>query len=174
MIHVEQITKAHECDIRIPNDPFPINGRYKVTFDGEKWSGAVSYDNTDAQMTFPDEKYDFDEMSKDSYFFGAYNDGKCIGLLVLQKHYLKYMHVYDLKVSQKYRRMGVGRMLIDAAAAFAKDNGYRGLFLEAQDNNPTACEFYINSGFRIGGFDTEVYKGSNQEGKSDIKFYLDV
>ena len=36
-----------------------------------------------------------------------------------------------------------------------------------------ACLFYLKNGFRIGGFDTEVYQGTRQEGKADIYFYLD-
>ena len=40
-----------------------------------------------------------------------------------------------------------------------------------QDNNLAACQFYIKSGFRIGGVDTEVYNGTSQEGKADIIFY---
>ncbi|HNX16683.1 MAG TPA: GNAT family N-acetyltransferase, partial [Bacilli bacterium] len=43
----------------------------------------------------------------------------------------------------------------------------------AQDNNLSACLFYLNNGFRIGGLDTEIYKGTPQEGKSDIFFYKD-
>ena len=52
--------------------------------------------------------------------------------------------------------------------------GYRGIYTQAQDNNPSACLFYLRAGFRIGGLDTEVYKGTNQDGKSDILFYLDA
>ena len=50
----------------------------------------------------------------------------------------------------------------------------RGLYTQGQDNNLGACRFYLKAGFRIGGLDTEVYKGTNQEGKADILFYRDV
>ena len=52
--------------------------------------------------------------------------------------------------------------------------GYRGPSPTGQDDNPGACRFYLKAGFRIGGLDTEVYKGTKQEGKSDILFYLDL
>ena len=42
-----------------------------------------------------------------------------------------------------------------------------------QDNNLSACLFYLKNGFRIGGLDTEVYGGTNQEGKADILFYTE-
>ena len=49
-----------------------------------------------------------------------------------------------------------------------------GLYTIGQDDNLGACRFYLKAGFRIGGLDTEVYKGTKQEGKSDILFYLDL
>lgn len=42
------------------------------------------------------------------------------------------------------------------------------------DNNLGACLFYIKRGFVIGGLNTNVYKGTKQEGKADIYFYCDV
>ena len=48
-----------------------------------------------------------------------------------------------------------------------------GLYTIGQDNNLNACLFYLSCGFQIGGFDNKVYKGTSQEGKSDILFYLD-
>ncbi len=35
-------------------------------------------------MRFPDENYCYDEMSRNSLFIGAYDDGKCIGLAIVQ------------------------------------------------------------------------------------------
>lgn len=37
-----------------------------------------------------------------------------------------------------------------------------------------ACLFYLKNGFVIGGLDTNVYKGTSQEGKKDILFYCDA
>jgi hypothetical protein len=65
-------------------------------------------------------------------------------------------------------------MLIERSAQVAARKGYRGIYTRGQDNNLSACLFYAKNGFRIGGLDTEVYRGTNQEGKSDILFYMDV
>jgi hypothetical protein len=48
------------------------------------------------------------------------------------------------------------------------------IYTIGQDNNLSACLFYIKSGFVIGGFNTHVYGGTNQANKSNIYFYLDV
>ncbi len=64
-------------------------------------------------------------------------------------------------------------MLVDKAKEIAQSKGYQGIHTIAQDNNLIACQFYQKVGFEIGGLDTRVYKGTAQEGKADIYFYLD-
>lgn len=123
-------------------------------------------------------------MSENCTFIGAY-DGECddesirgaaggadaencIGLAVMQEGFFKYMYLCDLKVSAAARGRGIGMKLIERAKELAREKGYRGIYVIAQDNNLGACLFYLKCGFRIGGFDTEVYRGTAQEGKSDI------
>ena len=84
------------------------------------------------------------------------------------------MYIHDLKVNQVYRRQGVGQALIRAGQAIAKGEGHPGLTTIAQDNNVGACLFYLEMGFVIGSLDTHLYRGSRQEGKVDIFFYLDL
>lgn len=170
------ITKEHSEDILLKNDPFPLNGKMIVSYVNQKWGYTVERFPPDqcSEMRFPDEAYDFDAMSKDTVFIGAYDGDQCVGLVLLQKAFFKYMYIPDFKVSAACRGQGVGRMLVQKAAEAAKEMGYRGLYLQGQDNNLNACLFYIHTGFRIGGLDTEVYKGTSQEGKADIMFYLDV
>ena len=127
-----------------------------------------------SEMCFPDEDYDYEAMKENSVFLGAYDGEKCVGLAILQEAFFKYMYLYDLKVSEACRGQGVGRALMEKAGEVCKERGYRGLYTQGQDNNLGACRFYLKAGFRIGGLDTEVYKGTNQEGKADILFYRDV
>ena len=68
----------------------------------------------------------------------------------------------------------IGALLMDKAREIALQQGYRGLYTQGQDNNVGACLFYLYYGFHIGGLDTEVYRGTRQEGKADILFYLDA
>ena len=56
----------------------------------------------------------------------------------------------------------------------AKELGYIGLYTICQDNNLGAATFYLKNHFVIGGFDNQIYRGTAQEGKSDILFYLSV
>ena len=175
MIEIRIIDSRHAADINIANEPFSLFGRIIPEYDGKEWTCSLErYDpERVTDMCFPDENYNFDAM-KDSTFLGAYDNGRCAGLAILQPGFFKYMYLYDLKVNKEYRRRHIGGMLIRKAKEIAKQNGYRGLYTQGQDNNPGACLFYLNSGFYIGGLDTNVYRHTKQEGKSDIIFYCET
>lgn len=173
MIEIKIIDADHKQDINIPNQPFDIFGRMIPGYIDEKWSYTVEKFPEKKEMRFPDEHYNYDEMIADSTFIGAYDDDTCIGLAIMQDGFFKYMYLYDLKVNLDYRRKGVAKRLLDKANEIAVSKGYNGIYTQGQDNNLGACLFYINSGFHIGGLDTDVYKGTKQEGKADIIFYRD-
>lgn len=175
MIEIKMIDEKNKKDINIKNEPFPLYGKMIPSYNG-KWTYLVDRfsDEQITYMTFPDENYDYDKLSKESFFVGAYNeDGDCIGLAIYQHDWHKYLYLYDLKVCTAYRKSGIGKRLIEEGKKIAKSNGYNGIYTQGQDNNLSACLFYIKTGFVIGGLDTMRYKGTKQEGKSDIIFYLD-
>lgn len=169
------IDDARKDDINIPNEPFSVFGRMTPTYICGKWGYDISYFSDDeiTDMCFPNENYDYEKMKTNHVFIGAYEDGKCVGLAILQDAFFKYMYLYDLKVSMKYRKNGVGAALIRKAHEVCALRGYRGIYTIGQDNNLAACLFYLKSGFVIGGLDTNVYKHTSQEEKSDILFYSD-
>jgi len=172
MIEIIIIDEQRKKDINIPNEPFEMFGRIIPSYDGHKWTYTLlRFKPKDVtEMCFPDENYDFDAMT-DSTFIGAYDGDKCVGLAILQPGFFKYMYLYDLKVNKAYRGRHIGQLLIKRAKDIAAENGYCGLYTQGQDNNPGACLFYLNSGFYIGGLDTNVYRHTNQEDKADILFY---
>lgn len=173
MAEIRIIDSAHREDIKLPNEPFSLFGRMIPSYTDGCWSYSVERFESVSEMCFPDEDYDYDEMIENSVFIGAYEGEQCIGLAILQEGFFKYMYLYDLKVNQAARGKGIAGKLIEKAKEVARQRNYRGIYTQGQDNNLGACLFYIKSGFRIGGFDSELYKGTKQEGKSDIIFYLD-
>ena len=175
MIKVRVIDPAHKQDIRIPNEPFRLWGRMVPSYENGIWRYTVEeFAARDiGEMCFPDEDYDYDSLAKDHVFVGAYDGDKCVGLAVLEDDWFKYMYLDDLKVSKLYREQGVGKALVDKALELAHDRNYNGLYTIGQDNNLSACLFYLKMGFVIGGFDDHIYRGTSQEGKSNIIFYLD-
>lgn len=171
-IEIKQIGSKQRKDINIPNQPFPLKGRMLVTLTEQGWQHREELLPVEqiTYMTFPDENYDFDRM-KDYIFLGAYQNDVCVGLAILCPVFSPSLFLYDLKVNQNVRGMGIGKGLIDEAYKIANQKGYNGLYTVGQDNNLNACLFYLANGFVIGGYDTEIYKGTRQEGKMDILFY---
>ena len=176
MIGIRVIDKAAAADIRLPNEPFALTGRMIPSLQNGVWDyGIETFAPADVgEMCFPDEDYDFDAMSRDCVFVGAYDGDVCVGLAVWQKEWHQYLYLYDLKVNRACRGQGVGTMLIAHGLALARALGKRGLTTVGQDNNLNACRFYLKQGFRIGGFNNRVYDGTSQAGKADIYFYLDL
>jgi ribosomal protein S18 acetylase RimI-like enzyme len=68
-------------------------------------------------------------------------------------------HLY---VAPEYRRTGVGRAVVNAISAFAEAVQSRCLWVEAQNTNYPAIQFYIRVGFQLCGLDTSLYDCSNQ------------
>lgn len=171
MIEIKQILPDNENDANIPNQPFKIWGKMIPSLHNGEWDYQVVEFKETAEMCFPDCFYDI--KNGDSIFYGAYDGDKCIGVAVLRKGMFKYLYLDDLKINSKYRRQGVGSMLIKVCLERAKMQHMEGIYTIGQDNNLSACLFYINQGFKIGGFDNKTYQGTSQEGKADIAFFLD-
>lgn len=171
MIEIRKITAETAADLNLKNDPFSMPGRMVPRLENGVWDYDIEYFEKPQSMTFPDENYDFEMLSKNSVIFGAYDGDRCIGVAIYQDYYFKYLYLLDLKVSAGARGSGAGRALIEAGKKAAAERGYRGIYCQAQDDNLNACLFYLKTGFEIGGFDNHVYNGTSQQGKADIIFY---
>lgn len=174
MIEIHRIDEAHEDDLRLRQEPFSMPGRLIPSLQDGRWSWREELYQKPEEMCFPAETLELDQIDRDGAAFGAYLDGKCVGLAVYRKGFFAYLYLQSLSVLRDSRGHGVGKALLEAGKRYARDNGYRGIYLQAQDNNLNACRFYLHCGFEIGGFDNRIYTGSKQEGKADILFYMDI
>lgn len=83
--------------------------------------------------------------------------------------------ITDLAVGREFRGCGIGRALVDAAAAFARERGLRALWVEPRTDNDSAIEFYVRLGFRIAGFNDRMYSNEDHEdGRTTLLMYLDL
>ncbi len=173
-ILIRFIGREDASDINIKNEPFKLFGRMLPSYQDGKWNYSIMENGKIEWDVFPDENYNFEIMKKEHVFVGAYDGSDCIGLAILKHQWNKYIYLYDLKVNSAYRGQHIATKMMDAACKYAGEHDYRGIWTIGQDNNLSACLFYVNNGFRIGGLDTDVYVGTKQEGKTDIYFYKDV
>ena len=172
LVEICRIDLAHGQDSRLKNEPFILWGRMIPELHDGVWSYRTERFSEEREMCFPDEPYDLEKET--GIFLGAYEDGTCIGLAVLRRHMFRYLYLDDLKVKRNRRGCGVGGRLIQACMEEARALGMIGVYTVGQDNNLSACLFYLNHGFSIGGFDNRAYRGTVQEDKADIYFYRDL
>lgn len=65
--------------------------------------------------------------------------------------------LWDLRVSPRTRRMGIGSALFSTAGRWALERGCRTIKIETQNNNVPACRFYLNQGCKLGGLNRSAY-----------------
>lgn len=113
------------------------------------------------QKRYAQEEIDYSAYMNDpeKAIFLAYVEGSLAGQIILRKNWNNYAYVEDIAVDVSFRRMGVGRALVDQAKQWARQKQLPGIMLETQNNNVRACKFYESCGFTIGGFDNFLYRG---------------
>jgi ribosomal protein S18 acetylase RimI-like enzyme len=87
--------------------------------------------------------------------FLAQVDDRFVGLAVCFEAFSTFrgrplLNIHDLFVSVEYRRRGVARALLNAAAAHAANRGCCKLTLEVREDNASALRLYTGSGFQAG------------------------
>ncbi|MFZ2146172.1 MAG: GNAT family N-acetyltransferase [Sedimentisphaerales bacterium] len=60
----------------------------------------------------------------------------------------KYVEIFDMAVTEKYQRQGIGRMIIDALRLWYADKNVDRIELKYLTANKTAEEFWIRMGFK--------------------------
>jgi ribosomal protein S18 acetylase RimI-like enzyme len=87
----------------------------------------------------------------------AESDGQLVGVAALayevENRRAMLRHLY---IDSAYRRQGIGRALIDATVARARQYQARCLWLETQDVNYAAIQFYQRAGFEYCGLDLSL------------------
>jgi len=83
--------------------------------------------------------------------------------------------LWDIRVDDAYKYQGVGQKLLDMGIFGAKEDGYRQMIIECQNNNIPACKFYKKQGAVLSKIDMYAYY-SEPEIRDEIQFvwYLDI
>lgn len=147
----------HEIDLRIKetvslNDFMDVYKIFTYAPYNEKWS--------------EDEiKRVYYTMQKEGKIFGIYDDSYCVGVITLTdkvqplEFVSKALYIADLAVFSKYRKFDVSEKLLDFAIAYAKDNGYKVIYLRTlEKGNSLDYDSFKNKKFKKINDKCEVVK----------------
>ena len=83
--------------------------------------------------------------------------------------------LWDIRVADTYKRIGIGQKLLDMGVLNAKKDGYQQMIIECQNNNVQACKFYQKQGAVLSKIDMYAYY-LEPEIRNEIQFiwYLDI
>jgi ribosomal protein S18 acetylase RimI-like enzyme len=114
----------------------------------------------------------FEKHVEEPRVFAAVLNGDQAGWIELgYEKWSNRMRVWEFLVTEEFRRMGIGNLLIKFAVKVAKEKGARLLVLETQSCNVPAISFYLKQGFKLIGFDSAAY--SNEDiAKREIRIDL--
>ena len=106
----------------------------------------------------------------------AAGDGTAIeGLITVKfERWNRRLWITHLYVGPSKRGAGIGSRLIAEAERFARRSGARGMWLETQNFNYPAIQFYLRRGFRFCGFDESLYDPEVVPGETAIYFSRDL
>lgn len=144
MIAIKRITAEDAFvfkDVRLralQDTPTAFSSTYakEAQFPEEEWRNRAARCNGDGRIGFL-----------------AFDDGCACGMVFCftEEHDEAKGTILSMWVAPEVRRAGVGRLLIDAVADWAKSRGMRGLKLMVTSVNRGAIEFYQRIGFTMSG-----------------------
>lgn len=92
------------------------------------------------------EKDDFEPISE--HFMAVNEKGEVVGVVKLHEESPTVGHVSHLAVAEAYQRQGVGRMLVEAVEARARQHGYKTIGMMTR---VTTTAFFEKYGYRVKG-----------------------
>jgi streptothricin acetyltransferase len=149
---------------------YEITGQLSLRFEDGSWSFVIDH----LPRPYAVKTYQNDPLpphGRHAVFFSMFG-GQCTGQVHIAEFWNGMARVEDIRVAEGFRRKGIGRKLMDAAADWAARQGFQVLCLETQSNNAAACRFYSRYGFTLKGADTAVYDTTQNAGETALYWYL--
>lgn len=121
-------------------------------------------------------KYNLESLEHDAetadFAVVAESNEKIVGIATIKyEAWNKRAILTNFYVAPESQRKGVGRALIAAATAHAKIVSWRCLWLETQNVNYPAIQFYTSIGFEFCGFDKTLYNPADVSANETALFF---
>ena len=94
----------------------------------------------------------------------ALADGQVAGVILLNiEAWRAVVRIEDIIVGRLFRRYGIGTLLLNCAADWARNHGCHAILLETQNINYPAIRFYLRNGLQIWGISQHYYPLGSEE-----------
>ena len=94
----------------------------------------------------------------------ALADGQVAGVILLNiEAWRGVTRIEDIIVGRLFRRYGIGTLLLNCAADWARNHGCHALLLETQNINYPAIRFYLRNGLEVWGISQHFYPSGSEE-----------
>jgi len=170
MISVQPLIHLDATDIKRIASGYTAGGRYIVTYTDSAHSTAFNLQYVTRKEPYV-KRYDhfdnetlqrYNRVFSDGYSFGAHDNGLLVGLLIAEPfEWNGSLVVWEFHVAETHRCIGIGRQLMECAAAKATHAGLRTIVCETQTTNVTSITVYRSLGFRIEGVDISYYSNTD-------------
>ena len=178
-LSIEPLSQETAHLLHRSNQPFSVVGRLRLSLTDGGWACTEEYFERPTQKQYPN----FDGATAADYLAGgeraaflAFDNGECVGQVLLSRGWNNCAVIEDLSVAQMRRGQGIGTRLVLKAYEWGAKMGLSALSAECQDNNLLAARFFRNMGFEIGGVNTHLYRylGIPYEGECAVFWYMPI
>ena len=168
MIEIRSLTVLNLTDLRRVVSGYSSERKYVVKYTSEEDGTSFNLQLVNHDKPFV-KKFDHDDILQryerlldDGYSFGAYDEKMLVGIVVGEPHEWNLsLWVWEFHVAKAYRKMGIGKQLMECVAEKAKRAGFRTIVCETQNTNVTAVRVYSKLGFRLEGIDISYYSNND-------------
>lgn len=154
---------------------FVVKARVKVSMCGDSYDfdvDSVEHPYAKSEGSRPDVVY-LDR--EDAAIYLAFVDEQLVGQVCVQEDHNNMARVWGLRVEHGYLHHGIATTLMDTVRDWALARGLHWLRAETQDVHVTACMFFRDYGFVIGGFDRLYLQATpGSEDETAIAWYLRI
>ena len=94
----------------------------------------------------------------------ALAEGQVAGVILLNiEEWRAVARIEDIIVGRLFRRYGIGTLLLNCAADWARNHGCHAILLETQNINYPAIRFYLRNGLEVWGISQYFYPPGPEE-----------
>lgn len=155
---IERVAKLSAIAIAEVDFSIIVSEEAVPPFDGSKLNNIRSI--PEYGKTYPQDDALFEEAdARQRMIAVAQTSEGVVGYVAISRSWNQCAQIDDIMISRNHRRRGLGRLLMDEAIQWAKEERLTIVRLETQTNNVPTCRFYEKYGFTLGGFDRCLYSG---------------